>query len=67
MLYTSEAPAMFPTDASACKGMLWWHGVGKVEHLFKKELWCQGAIATYGVVVHKIPRDMNGGDIKRRR
>ena len=50
------------TDASACKGMLLRHGVGKVKHLSTKQLWSQGAVEAYGIVVKKIPRLQNGAD-----
>ena len=51
------------TDANACKGMLMRRGAGRVKHLSAKQLWCQGAIVSYGVEIKKIPRSENGADM----
>ena len=51
------------TDASACKGMLLRRCVGRVKHLSTKQLWVQGAIEVYSIVIRKIPRVMNPADL----
>ena len=56
-------PMLLKTDASACRGMLLRHGVGRVKHLSTKQLWCQEAIVNYGIKVDKIPREVNAGDM----
>ena len=56
-------PVSLHVDASACKGMLLRHGSGRVMHLATKQLWAQGAIEAYSVVVRKIPRCQNAADI----
>ena len=48
-------PVSLHVDASACKGMLLRHGSGRVKHLATKQLWAQGAIEAYSVVVCKNP------------
>ena len=50
------------TDASACKGMLLRTGTGRMKHLTTKQLWAQGAVASYGVHVVKIGRLVNSED-----
>ena len=51
------------TDASACKGMLLRHGVGRVKHLSVKQLWVQEAIKCFDVDVKKAPRAENPADL----
>ena len=62
-LIYKAVPMKVMIDASACKGMLLRHGVGKVNHLTTKQLWCQGAVEVYGIKVVKIPRCQSGGDM----
>ena len=50
-------------DANACKGILLRHGAGRVKHLCTKQLWVQGAIESYGLVVRKVPREQNPADV----
>ena len=57
-----EAKFIAYTDASACRGMLLRSGVGRIKHLTTKQLWAQGAVASYGVVIEKIPRAVNNAD-----
>ena len=56
-------PVSLHVDASACKDMFLRHGSGRVNHLATKQLWAQGAIEAYSVVVCKIPRCRNAADI----
>ena len=56
-------PVSLHVDASACKGMLLRHGSGRVKHLATKQLWAQGAIEAYAVVVCKVPRCHNAADL----
>ena len=51
------------TDASACRGMLLRHGVGKVKHLSVKQLWSQEVVQCFGVQVDRIPRAENPADL----
>ena len=50
------------TDASACRSMVLRSGVGRIKHLTTKQLWAQSAVVSYGVVIEKIPRAVNGAD-----
>ena len=50
------------TDASACRGMLLRKGAGKIKHMSTKQLWAQGAVDSYEIVVEKIGRDLNSAD-----
>lgn len=49
-------------DASACRGILLRQGTWKIKRLATKQLWVQGAIESYGVVVKKTPRSVNSAD-----
>ena len=51
------------TDASACRGMLHRHGVGKVKHLSVKQLWSQEVVQCFGVQVDRVPRVDNPADL----
>ena len=44
------------------QGMLLRSGVGRFKHLTTKQLWVQSAVASYGVVIEKIPRAVNSAD-----
>ena len=57
-----EVQIVVSTDASACKGMLLRSGVGKLKHMSTKQLWAQGAIASFGISVQKIGRSINSAD-----
>ena len=61
-IWDMEAKIIAYTDASACRGMLLRSGVGRIKHLTTKQLWAQGAVASYGVVIEKIPRAVNSAD-----
>lgn len=62
-MFGERRTASLRVDASACKGMLLRAGTGKVRHLSTKQLWVQGAIQSYGVEVHKVPRADNASDV----
>jgi hypothetical protein len=62
-LYGIELKMLMKTDTSACKGMLLRHEVGRVEHLTTKQLWCQGAVESYGIKILKTPRYHNWADL----
>jgi hypothetical protein len=49
-------------DASACRGMVLRQGTGKVKHLTTKQLWVQGAVQSYGILVSKVDRTANAAD-----
>ena len=49
-------------DAAACKSMLMRKGSGGVKHLDVKVLWVQEAILQKGILIKKIPRDINAAD-----
>lgn len=49
-------------DASACRGMVLRQGTGKVKHLTTKQLWVQGAVQSYGLIVSKVDRADNAAD-----
>jgi hypothetical protein len=51
------------TDSSAAKRIILRKGVGKMKHLSTKQLWIQGADKAYGVIVDKIPRNVNSSDL----
>ena len=51
------------TDASACRGMLLRHGVGKVKHLSVKQLWSQEVVQSFGVQVDRVARAENPADL----
>ena len=51
------------TDASACRGMLLRHGVGKVKHLSVKQLWSQEAVQSFGVQIDRVARVDNPADL----
>ena len=51
------------TDASVCKSILLRHGSGRIKHLSTKQLWVQGAIESYSIVVLKVPREVNPADL----
>lgn len=50
-------------DASACNGMLFRTGTGKVNHLSAKQLWVHGGAQNYGVEVQQVPRAEHASDI----
>ena len=45
------------------KGMLLRHGSGRVKHLATKQLWAQGSLEAYSIVVRKVPRGDNASDM----
>ena len=49
-------------DASACKGAIMRKGAGTMKHLDIKTLWIQEAVATKGIKLVKIPRQLNPAD-----
>ena len=51
-----------PIDANACKGMLLRRGVGAIKHLEVRDLWGQEIVRRLGVLVTKIPREVNSAD-----
>ena len=61
-IWDIEAKIIAHTDASACRGMLLRSGVGRSKHLTTKQLRAQGAVASYGVDIEKIPRAVNSAD-----
>ena len=61
-IWDMETKIIAHTSALACRGMLLGSGVGLIKHLTTKQLWTQGAVATYGVVIEKIPRAVNSAD-----
>ena len=54
------------TDASACKGMLLRHGVGRVKHLSVKQLWVQEVVKVFDIDIGRIPRADNPADLLTR-
>ena len=60
------APISLHVDVSTCKGMLFQHGGERVKHLATKQLWAQGAIEAYSIVVRKFPRGDNASDMLTR-
>lgn len=62
-LFEERLPFRISVDASACKGMLLRTGAGKIKHISTKQLWAQGAIASFGIEVQKIPRSINAADL----
>ena len=61
-IFSRRPEVVLHVDASACKGMLLRHGVGKLKHLSTKQLWVQGAIGAYSIRVVRIPRAHNVAD-----
>ena len=61
-IWDMEAKIIAYTDASACRGMLLRSGVGRIKQLTTKQLWAQGVVASYGVVIEKILREVNSAD-----
>ena len=58
-----EDPSLeLKTDASAARGVIMIHGVGKVKHLQLKQLWLQECVEEGELVVTKIPRSENLSD-----
>ena len=49
-------------DASACKGMLLRRGAGAIKHLEVRDLWGQELVRRLGVLVTKVPREINSAD-----
>ena len=61
-IWDMEAKIITYTDASVCRGTLLRSGVGRIEHLTTKQLWAQSVVASYGVVIEKIPQAVNSAD-----
>jgi hypothetical protein len=62
-LVGEECRVSLCTDASACKGILLRQGSGRIKHLDVKSLWIQGAVESHGIVVQKVPREVNPADM----
>jgi hypothetical protein len=62
-LVGEECRVSLCTDASACKGIVLRQGSGRIKHLDVKSLWIQGAVESHGVVVQKVPREVNPADM----
>ena len=39
-------------------------GTGRLKHMSTKQVWAQGAVAAFGIQVHKIPRSINSSDVR---
>ena len=52
-IWDLEAMIIAYTEASAC---MLRSDVGRIKHLTTKQLWAQGAVASYGVVIENIPK-----------
>jgi hypothetical protein len=62
-LCSEQCRVVLCTDASACKGIMLRQGCGKIKHLDVKSLWVQGAVESHGIVVQKVPREINPADM----
>ena len=62
-LWDVRPPILLGTDASACKGMLLRVGTCRLKHMSTKQVWAQGAVAAFGIQVHKILRSINSSDV----